>query len=256
MSEKDANLERIKSKIEKLFRLAEGSANEHEAASAMQKARKLMDEYQLEKIDIQGTGQHAQQFAEGRASRVFNNLPKYMSILATEVARFNDCQATLEFDRKDFKVNAKVFGNYVQFRGLKEDVEVACGMYATLLGAINRLCTEWLDSIGHTGKYPVGKGSKFKYGCASRLCGRLAGMRRIREQEYAEEAKTTGTSLVVVKGAIVESHYGVVTYGDSKFKADKLDVDEAMAYLAGQLAAETVQITGQIKNQRSQTEHE
>lgn len=245
----DKNLDRIKAKIEKLFRLAEGSANEHEAASAMQKARKLMDEYQLERMDIKGTGEHAQQFAEGRASRVFNNLPKYMSILATSVAKFNDCQAMLAWDKKDFKANTKKYGHYVQFRGLKEDVEVACGMYATLLGAINRLCSEWLDDIGHEGKYPVGIGGKFKYGCSSRLCSRLDAMLRQREEEYKEMARkegSTGTSLVVLKSALVEQRYGAVEYGKSKFDSSNLDMDEAMAYMAGCLAAETVQLNKQI----------
>lgn len=238
------NLDRIKSKINKLFKLAEGSANEHEAANAMAKARKLMDEYQLEKIDIQGTGEHAQQFAEGRASRVFSNLPLYMNILSTAVAQFNDCQSWLVYDRKTFKVNVKSYGRYVEFRGLKEDVEVACGMYATLMGAINRLCNEWLVSIGHEGKYPVGLGGKFKYGCASRLCDRLRALQRERAAEYAEAAKATGTSLIVVKQQLVDAHYGVAEY--KKVKQKEMSLEEHLAYMAGQMAADSVELNKQL----------
>lgn len=243
----DEKLERIKSKIEKLLRLAEKSANEHEAANAMSKARKLMDEYQLTKLDIKGTGEHQQQFAESQVSRVFANMPKYMDILAVQVARFNDCHSTLRRGEKTFKANAKTWGKYLQFHGLKEDVEVAAGMYATLLGAINRLCAEYLESIGHEGKYPVGIGNEFKYGCAQRLCQRLKELRQEREEEFAKAQQSTGTSLVVVKSQLIEQHYGVTEYTSSKRKSGSAE-GGLEAYLAGIAAGDRVQIQKQIRD--------
>lgn len=241
------NLERIKAKINKLLKLAEGSANEHEAANAMAKARKLMDEYQLTKYDVKGDGEHQQQFMESQVSRVFANMPKYMNILAVAVARFNDCHSCLRYGQKTFKVNVKNVGKYLQFYGLKEDVEVAAGMYATLLGAINRLCNEYLESIGHVGKYPMGIGNQFKYGCAHRLCQRLRELREEREAEFAKTAQSTGTSLIVVKSQLVEAHYGVTQY--SKVKHKQSDVEGGLeAFLAGLAAGDQVQIQKQIHN--------
>lgn len=240
-------LDRIKKKIEKLLRLAEQSANEHEAANAMAKARKLMDEYQLTRLDIKGTGEHQQQFTEAQVTRVFANLPKYMDILSVAVARFNDCQSIARGGEKTFKANTKTWGKYLEFRGLKEDVEIAAGMYATLLGAINRLCKEYLESVGYEGKYPVGIGNEFKYGCAQRLCHRLTTLREEREAEYAKTESTTGTSLVVVKNQLVEQHYGVANYSTVKKKAAVSD--EALdAYLSGIAAGDRVQIQKQIRD--------
>lgn len=243
----DANLERIKAKIQKLFNLADKAKNEHEAANAMAKARKLMDEYQLSKYDIKGTGEHQQQFMESQVSRVFANMPKYMDILAVAVARFNDCHSRLLYGQKTFKANVKNIGKYLQFYGLKEDVEVAAGMYATLLGAINRLCNEYLESIGHVGKYPMGIGNQFKYGCARRLCERLNDLREEREAEFAKASQSTGTSLVLVKSQIVESHYGITQY--TKVKHKQSDVEGGLeAFLAGLAAADQVQIQKQIQD--------
>lgn len=234
------NLNRIKAKIEKLFNLAENASNEHEAANAMAKARALMDAYQLSRIDILTVNGEDKQFSTQPATRVFNNLPKYMNILSCAVAQFNDCQSTLQWDKKSFKVNAKSFGKKVVFKGYKHDVDMAVEMFDRLMFAVNNLCARWLVENGWEGKYPVGIGNKFKYGACVTIIDRL-------EELKIERQKLTtsiGTSLVVVKGAAVAEYFGDVTY--SKVKGPKVNYEDdpagAIAYNEGRKRGEQVEI--------------
>lgn len=240
-------LERIKSKIAKLMALAERGGTEHEAANAMSKARALMDKYQLEQSDLIDIGGDVQEFLSAAATRAFNSMPEYLNWLAVAVARFNDCQAVtthghiINFKKNDKRQNH--FGKRVEFRGLKTDVEMAIDMFARLQGAVNRLCKEWLESIGHEGRYPVGLGTQFKAGCCTRLYHRITELTKEREQLTV---KSTGTALVVVKGAAVAKYFGEVTYAQSKWKG-KADQDSIDAYREGKKSAETVEIQKHVK---------
>jgi len=239
MSE-EKNLERIKAKIEKLFNLAEGASNEHEAASAMAKARALMDAYQLSRIDILTVNGEEKEFGKQRATRVFNNVPSYMNILSVAVAKFNDCQSCFEWDQKTFKVNAKQYGKVIVFKGYKQDVDMAVEMFDRLLFAVNNMCARWLVEIGHEGRYPVGLGNKFKYGACHTLCDRLKEL-MIERQKITT---STGTGLVVIKGAAVAEYFGEASYVDKKGpKIDaELDPEAAMAFFEGRRRGKDVEI--------------
>lgn len=97
------NLDSIKSKIAKLMNLAERATNEHEAASAMSKARKLMDKYDLQQVDILEHNGQKVEMLQADASRAFAACPKWMSTLAVAVATLNDCQAIFEGAEVNYK---------------------------------------------------------------------------------------------------------------------------------------------------------
>lgn len=237
----DDNLNRIKSKIEKLFNLAEHASNEHEAANAMAKARKLMDEYQLTRVDILTVGDKQVEFSTEAATRVFANIPVYMDILAVQVAKFNDCQAVRRKDVKTFKANKKQTGWAVVFRGMKQDVHIATEMYDRLMFAVNNLCARWLVEIGHEGKYPVGKGGKFKLGAVHTINERLREYMEEREKTMIEQGKHAGTALVVVKGNAVAEYFGNVDYKQAKYNTGN-DEDSTEAYFEGLRRGATVDV--------------
>lgn len=240
------DLERIKVKIAKLMNLAEKASNEHEAANAMSKARALMDKYQLEQADIIDIGGETQEFLSAAATRAFNSIPEYLNWLATAVARFNDCQAVFTYGHpinfKKFDQRQNLLGKRIEFRGLKTDVEMAIDMYARLQGAVNRLCKEWLIEQGHTGRYPVGLGTQFKAGACTRLCERLKALTKERE---TLTVKSTGTALVVVKGAAVAKYFGEATYKKSNWKG-RQDEESVDAYMEGRKSAESVEIQKKV----------
>lgn len=242
----ESELLRIKAKIAKLMALAERGGTEHEAANAMAKARALMDKYQLEQADIIDIGGEKQEFLSAAATRAFNSMPEYLNWLAVGVARFNDCQAVTTWGHEiNFKKNDKRqnhFGKRIEFRGLKQDVEMAIDMYARLQGAVNRLCKEWLVENGHEGRYPVGLGTQFKAGACTRLYERLKALTKERE---SLTVKSTGNALVVVKGAAVAKYFGEVSYEKSNWKG-RPDAKSIDAFREGRKGAETVEIQKKV----------
>lgn len=238
------DLERIKGKIAKLMNLAEKATNEHEAASAMSKARALMDKYDLEQADIIEVDGVSVEFLSASATRAFKACPKFMQHLAVAVARFNDCQAQFEGGHPiNFKANAKRvhnYGNVIVFRGYKRDVEIAIDMYARLLGAVNRLCREWLDDNGHEGKYPVGLGGKFKEGAVSTITSVL----QAAQIERQKLTTASGTGLVVVKGAAVDKYFGEAKYGTSKSKP--MNDEQAEAYREGRMRGQQIEVQKKV----------
>lgn len=79
--------EQILAKIQKLLRVAEGKANEHESAAALQMAQRLADAYN---IDIAGVGGTKE--AGARDEQVFpGGLYPYQRRLYNEIAKLNHC---------------------------------------------------------------------------------------------------------------------------------------------------------------------
>lgn len=247
------NLDRIKSKIEKLLTLAERASNEHEAANAMKKARALMDEYQLEAFDCEGhsINNKGPGFKAARASRAFGTVQRYISWLAVAVARFNDCQCVYEsalVTRKKKAGDDLKMGKAFVFRGIAEDVDVAIDMFARLNGIVNGLCMDYMrKTYGDDVRYSMKIGGAFKSGAVLTINRLLA------EEMERRRAMTTstGTSLVVRKENMVAEYFGEVTYSKSSAKAHA-DPDAANAIRAGREAAKKVNVTALGINGKSE----
>lgn len=240
------NIDRIKSKIEKLLTLAERASNEHEAANAMKKARVLMDEYQLEVFDCEGYaqgGSKGPEFKSARASRAFGTVQSYISWLAVAVAKFNDCQAVFEsalVTRKKKEGDALKMGKAFVFRGLADDVDVAVDMFARLQGIVNGLCAEYMvKTYGEGYKYSMKLGGAFKSGAVLTLV-KLLDEESLRRR--SETLTKTGTSLVVRKENMVAEFFGAASYKSSSAKQQN-DMDAIRAQHAGREAAKKVNVT-------------
>lgn len=240
----DTDIDRIKAKISKLLKLAEGSANEHEAANAMGKARSLMDKYQLTKIDIIEVDGAAKEFKEAQATRAFKSCPKHIQWLATSIARFNDCQAIFEggheinFKKNDNRVHA--YGKIIVFRGYSLDVDICVEMFARTVSTVNRLCSTFLAANGYEGRYPMGIGNAFKQGCAGRIGDRLHELK----VERNKLVTASGTSLVVAKDKAVSEYFGSVKYKSTGTR--RMDFESFKAYEAGVKAGNEVELQRQI----------
>ena len=242
------DIERIKAKISKLLNLAERASNEHEAASAMAKARNLMDKYDLQQVDIIEQDGHRHEMLAADASRAFAACPKWMSTLAVIVAQFNDCQAIFEGAEVNYKTenrpNArkKNWGKKIVFRGFRRDVELAVDMYARIIGALNGLFAQYLKDIGHEGRVPMSLNTNFK-------CGAVSTITRLLRESIIERQKLTvsnGTALIVVKSNAVAEYFGNVTYTTKKARAFTSD-ESADAYWEGQKRGHQVETHSKIQ---------
>ena len=217
-------LEKIKERIAKLLAMAKDASSPNEAAIAAQRARSLMDKYQLDDFDI-GEAK-AQVFASEPATRAFAAVPYHVDILAVAVARYNDCHSVFEWATMDYKMQSKAnqnaktgsgptkkVGKRIRFHGYETDVQLAKQMLDRLLENIDALCKKYMQE-NHPGKYNVRIGGDYKYAAAKALIVKFEQMMEERKQLTS----AAGTALVVVKMHHVNEHFGEVGY---KTKAGK-----------------------------------
>lgn len=228
-------LTKIKERIAKLLAMAADASSPNEAAIAAQRARALMDKYQLDEYDISEAA--PVEFAQEAATRVFASVPYHVDVLAVAVAKYNDCHSVFEWAKMDYRMagkaklngrdgrGTKTEGKRILFRGFKNDVELAKQMLDRLLENIDRLCKAYMQA-NHPGKYNVRIGGDYKAAAARALIEKFKEM----TVERAQLTSATGTALVVVKEAKVNDHFGEVSYkSKSKSIAKGLDTDDYMA---------------------------
>lgn len=214
------DLNKVKERIAKLLAMAENNGNEHEAAQAAARARKLMDQYQLDCMDVEQT---ASDFGYEYAGESYAFMPRWKSWLAPAVAKFNDCQCRL--------VQASSDGSRPRYRirweGYAEDVTLCLAMYDYFTTVIENATSKDQLSRGYT-RYNARVGTVFKEYMTSTLTERL---RALMAQREAEAPMTsTGTGLAVYKANQVAAQFGECTYKQQQTKpADKMTDEEIHA---------------------------
>jgi Protein of unknown function (DUF2786) len=229
------DLSKIKERIAKMLAKADNNTNEHEAAAAAQMARKLMDKYQIDEIDI-GAITDGQQFGEELSDETYKYMPKWKNILSVAIGRYNDCESDAVTHSGDTY--------QIRWMGFKDDVKIAKQMYNYLCAVIDQCTSVYMRDQGYT-RYNARVGTVFKEAMAARLCSRLREMTKERE---AEATTATGTSLIVVKSTAVAEYFGEVKYGEVKYKAPSKP-DELIAAVAGQAAGEKAAINTVLEAQ-------
>jgi hypothetical protein len=250
-------LEKVKERIAKLLAMAADASSPNEAAIAAQRARALMDKYQLDEYDVSES--QAVEFADESVTRVFAAVPYHVDILAVAVARYNDCHSVFGWGKVTYKMESKAnqsaktgggatkqMGKYIRFRGYKSDVGLAKEMLDRLLSNIDKLCKAYMQE-NHPGRYNVRIGSEFKVQAARALVVKFDEMMIERKQLTC----ASGTALVVVKSAAVDAEFGGVEYASksrSIQKSTSWDDLRAMdrAGSAGWQAGQSIEITKRL----------
>jgi Protein of unknown function (DUF2786) len=250
------DLTRIKERIAKLLAMAADASSPNEAAIAAQRARALMDKYQLDEYDISEAA--PQEFSTEDVTRAFASVPYHIDILSVAVARYNDCHCVAVRDFVDYRMKGKMklnerdgratkaVGKKIVFRGFKNDVDLARQMLDRLLQNIDTLCKSYMQK-NHPGKYNVRIGGEYKTGAARTLIEKFNEM----IVERALITASSGTALVVIKSAAVEEHFGEVKYrSKSKSLAKGLSGDDYRdqdaARRAGRIDAQSIEITKRL----------
>lgn len=244
------HLDRIKERIAKLMAMAQDASSPNEAAIAAQRARALMDKYQLDEYDVSEAA--PQEFASEAATRAYASVPYHIDILAVAVAKYNDCHSVFEWTKMDYRMEGKArlngrdgrgtkaVGKRIVFRGYKNDVELAKQMLDRLLANIDALCKAYMQA-NHPGKYNVRIGGDYKAAAARSLIVKFDEMMIERKRLTVA---STGTALVVVKAARVDDHFGEVSYkSKSKSVAKNIDYED-------HLASEAARAQGYIDGQK------
>lgn len=218
------DLNKVKERIAKLLAMAENNGNEHEAAQAAARARKLMDQYQLDRMDVEQT---ASDFGYEYAGESYAFMPRWKSWLATAVAKFNDCQARL--------VQVPSGGPKPRYRirweGYAEDVTLCLAMFEYFTAVIETATSKDQLYRGYK-RYNARVGTIFKEYMTSTLTERLRALMAQREAEAP--VTSTGTGLAVHKANQVAAQFGEAAYKQQKSKAvDDMTTEEKHAALRG-----------------------
>lgn len=227
------DLNKVKARIAKLLAMAENNGNEHEAAQAADRARRLMDQYQLDRMDVEQT---ASDFGYEYAGESYAFQPRWKSWLATAVAKFNDCQCRL--------VEAPSAGSRPRYRtrweGFAEDVTLCFAMFEYFSTVIENATSKDQLARGYT-RYNARVGTIFKEYMTTTLTGRLRELMARREAEAP--VMSTGTGLAVYKANQVAAQFGEVTYESQSAKSpDKMTDEEKHAARMGINEGEAVHI--------------
>lgn len=226
------DLNKVKARIAKLLAMAENNGNEHEAAQAADRARRLMDQYQLDRMDVEQT---ASDFGYEYAGESYAFQTRWKGWLASAVAKFNDCQCRLvrvpsDGARKRYRT---------RWEGYAEDVTLCLAMFEYFTTVVENATSKDQLARGYT-RYNARVGTIFKEHMVSTLSERL---RVLMAQRQTETTTATGTGLAVYKANQVAAKFGECTYKEQQTKpADKMTPEEKHAALMGIQEGEAVHI--------------
>lgn len=164
--------EAIEAKIEKLLRVADGTANEHESSLALQMAQKLADTHNLDIGQIGKSGAR-------RDEQVSKGLYQYQRTLYTSLAKLNHCKAWITKGlTKGSKYQTRLLGS-------KLNVAVTVMMADYLEEVTNRMVRERYEPNRYFSK----DAHLFREGMIDRLVARVEAKRRDEEAEREQQKR-------------------------------------------------------------------
>lgn len=207
------DLAKIKDRIAKLLAMAKDTSSPNEAAIAAERARKLMDKYQIEAWDTQEV---SSRLVAERATKDYRFTPAWMDVLAVAVAKYNDVFATKECSDK-FSHKGGAWYTHLQFKGYEDDVKMAQDLYNYLIDQCTKQCKSYMAAKGMGSYYVAKVGDAFKKAWTSEVRRQLEAL----TEERNGITTATGTALVVVKTDLVRKHFGLKEnpYRKSSYKS-------------------------------------
>lgn len=186
--------DKIIDRVRKLLAMAKDTSSPNEAAIAAQRARKLIDEYQLSELDL--TTVDANAFSSETYNTGQKTLNRALSIMAVAVAKYNDCQT--EATSLGGAIN-------IRFKGMLVDAVCATEMFKYLRDEMYRQAERNAEGRANRTAYRLGFAS-----------GITAQVRESMRQRVHLKT-STGTNLVSCKNQLVVGHFG-----ETRYKRDKV----------------------------------
>lgn len=198
----DIDLDKVMRRIEKLMRTAEGKANEHEAALALQMAQRMADAYNIDIAGVNTTGK-----TDARQEDIFpGGLYPYQRTLYEAISTLNHC---LYWSRKGIQRGEKYRHRVV---GSKVNVLLTRQMADYLQSTVERITrSEYCHNVANT--YFTKNAHLFREGMVDRIVEKinrqraedLADAKRRKTEEQARSnhpGAATGNALILVDDVI------------------------------------------------------
>lgn len=215
------DVKRIMDRVRKLLAMAKDGSSPHEASIAANRARKLMDAWQLSEDDISDVSD----FSVNSIGKERKYTPKWEQQIAIAIAKYNDC--IVGFSRATLISHLKL-----EFRGYRADVELCEVMFDYLVANGCRACQINLP----TKLYNPTVGTNFKNAYAAEITRRFSELSIERQKGFAV---STSGSLMLRKADTVAQQFSKGRYKTNNVKlSDDPEHIRAreLGYKAGTLA--------------------
>ncbi len=191
--------QKILDKLQKLLALS-ASDNEHEAALALEKARYLMNEYNLTTRDVADDGSGADVNNQDLWG-LTKSRQKWESLLGSAVAKTFDGHAV---------ITKATEGWYFTFVATKTDMEIIVDLYTRLRQTIRRMSDAYVlhQRKNQPWLSPKTLHNSYRRGMVLTIHGRLQQLRENTRPDAKQQNRfgLTGKDLVMVKNAAVDQH--------------------------------------------------
>jgi hypothetical protein len=199
-----------------LSKTAENGCTEAETLAALDKARAMMDAYEVTIEDCQLVGETANVFAS-----IASDPNKIRLQLGTAIARFCDCKVW------------KFATNQLNFCGLTADTELASWLLDTLANFVKRELRNFLATSELPKSMRRYQITGFVMGACSRISKRLNDL----VEQSKIQASGNGRALVIAKGALIDTKMTDLglKFVSQRRRTQKID---RPSYAAGQSAGD------------------
>lgn len=172
-------------KIKKLLSLSENNPNEHEAAAAAEKARELLEAYDLSMLDCK---EKLEEVTEKHVDTGKMNLPLWISQLAAIVSEHFNCYSLVFKRGRESKV--------IIFIGTETDIAVTESVYTYLMHTVIKLSdNQYVPSNINARRYK----ESFKIGVVMGLRKNLETMRKVHDNLANATTKAKTGELIIIK---------------------------------------------------------
>lgn len=210
--------DKLLTRVRNLLDMAGDASSPNEAAIAARRARALIDKHQLTDLDLQKP--EANLFGESSMTFAQAKSPKWLGRIAVQIAYLNDCNVKLKIQHG--------FAFYY-FEGFLTDTETSKYMLIYLNVICDRICKDQKIKRAQSTSFRLG----FAAGIRDQVTLILAERKQIKT--------SNGTSLVIAKKSLVESHFGKMQVGRSRTNAA-----DSAAYAAGHEAGKSTSLNRQV----------
>jgi len=208
----------------KLYAMSQDESSPNEAAIALRRVRRQMDQYGITDAELQDSEFDSIMCFEGV------QIPKWFKLMSIAVAQYNDC--ICDGVRRNKRAT-------FEFKGFKQDTLMANLMMDYLTQAMNR---GWENFDKDADVHGKAARSSFSTGFASVVQDRLFELCEERVRENQEQVNTTpGTALVADKMKAVSTEFG-----KQRTSRSRHHVSDGGAYNQGQQMGYNVSLNKQV----------
>ena len=233
----DTKREKLLDRARKLFAMSQDDSSPHEAEIAMKRLTKLMDELGVTAEELE---QKRVEF-DSADGETFKAMPTWYTLLCSATSNLTDTRAVIHRNRTARE-------SRMSFEGMNGDSAIAILTLDYLIDTMKRSLKDYLASGDPAMDIAMGYAttrklsSDFRMGFARAIAERARDIANERK-EKAQQAASTGTSLVVQKNAMIDEHFGRLARHTIKTSSRPTTAGYGAGKEAGQNAGLNTQVT-------------